>query len=102
MQTTSNFILILAFSTFYITGKAQIVGAGNALQFDGGTTHIEFGELYNDLELPITVEAWLEIDAAITDNNRRSFFGSSIISGVYSGIWFSFGRQSMRATYGDA
>ncbi len=80
-------LLLLLTATVIATGtwaQANEPGSGNALQFNGGSDHVNFGDVLNNLDFPVSISAWVYVEQqqqnpiVSTDNN----------SGFYNGIIF--------------
>ncbi len=70
-----------------------------AMRFDGVDDYINLGNIYDDLNLPITVSAWVYIDPTATlpgpilttqDNDQ-----------IYNGFWFFASKSEIIFEYGD-
>lgn len=71
-------------------------GKGNGvLQFDGSDSHVDLGDIYNDLDYPITVAAWINPDKFPNDWEPATIFQSDIKDYKHEGVTLSIGKRRM-------
>ncbi|MFI5171709.1 MAG: LamG-like jellyroll fold domain-containing protein [Chitinophagales bacterium] len=95
MKTTSFLVLILA--TFLLSKssftQSNYIGSGISCSFDGSTgTYIDLGNVFNDLNFPLTVEAWVyPTEWTLTGDYAPIMATDNIgVGGSYYGFWFRF------------
>ena len=72
-------------------------GAGYALSFDGVNDYILLGNIYDELELPLTISAWIFLDP----RGLGTIFSSQDNTKVYNGFHFYVVQTAMVIEYGD-
>jgi hypothetical protein len=95
--------LTILFSIFCILlSEAQIdsVGSGHAMVFDGVDDYVDLGNIYDDVTLPFTISAWVNIDV---DAGPCPVFisQSQDQSPAYKGFWMYVSPTAMSMEYGD-
>jgi hypothetical protein len=89
--------------TFYITVlKAQPydnVGSGRALQFDGIDDHVNLGNRFDDLSLPVTISVWVNVSSDLT--YAFPIFNSQDNLPLYNGVTFAVSPFAFSIQYGD-
>lgn len=94
------FVFCLSFSSsFWAEGQADNIGSGRAIQFDGIDDYINLGNIYDDLNLPITISAWVYIDPTAT--LPGPILTSQDNDQVYNGFWFFVSKSEIIFEYGD-
>lgn len=73
------------------------VGAGYAISFDGVDDYVELGNIYDDLELPLTISAWIYLDL----RGLGTVFTSQDNSQTYNGFHFYVIHSAIIIDYGD-
>lgn len=73
------------------------IGAGKAISFDGVDDFIELGNIYDDLELPMTISAWIYLDL----RGLGTIFASQDNSQTYNGFHFFVIHTAIIIDYGD-
>lgn len=81
------------------SGQTDDVGSGRALYFDGIDDYIDLGDVYDDLNLPITISAWVFVDPSVT--YALPIFNSQDNLPLYNGITFIVTSTSLSIQYGD-
>lgn len=78
-------VIFLCLNSFPGHAQTDQVGSGRALSFNGVNQYVNLGNIYDDLELPITISAWVKLDG-----NPGGFpiFASQDNSDLYNGFWF--------------
>ena len=89
------FFFLLCFSIGLI-GQNN-VGPGNAISFDGVDDYAILGNIYDDLELPLTISAWIFLDPG----GLGTIFASQDNSHFYSGFHFYVVHTAIIIEYGD-
>jgi len=82
---------------FSVAQPANNIGAGNSIDFDGTNQRIELGPVMNDLNLPVTVMAWVKTNSAL----YNPIFSSSREQSAYHGFWFQMGSNQITVAFGD-
>ena len=72
-------------------------GAGFAMSFDGVNDYAVLGNVYEDLELPLTISAWVFLDPG----GLGTIFSSQDNSTIYNGFHFYIMQTAMVIEYGD-
>lgn len=92
-------VLILFFVST-TQGQTDKTGAGRALQFDGIDDYIDLGDVYDDLQFPFTISAWVFLDGSqsstsgiINTQNTKDI--------LYNGFWFCVSPSRIALEYGD-
>ena len=75
------------------------VGAGHAINFDGLDDYIDLGNIYDNLNLPITISAWVYVDPSST--LPGPVFTSQDNDELYNGFWFFAAKSEIIFEYGD-
>jgi len=71
--------------------------SGSALEFDGVDDYVDLGDIFNDVELPVTISAWIFKRG---DSGHR-IFQSDNTSDTKSGFWFwVYLDGTLQAVYG--
>lgn len=76
------------------------VGSGRAISFDGVNDYLDFGNIYDDLELPFTISAWVYIDNT-ADLPGPVFTTQDNDPNIYNGFWFFVSTNSIIFEFGD-
>lgn len=71
----------------------------HCLLFDGIDDYIDLGDIYDDLELPVTIEAWVNVDPVV-DYAFPIFFSQDNLP-LYNGVSFAVRPISVSVGYGD-
>jgi gliding motility-associated-like protein len=79
--------------------QSDNVGSGRAISFDGLDDFITLGNVYDDLVLPVSIEAWIKIDPNV--NYTFPIFTSQDNLPLYNGVNFHVNPTSMAIGYGD-
>jgi gliding motility-associated-like protein len=98
----SRTILAAALSMAMLSAIAQrdLVGSGRALSFDGVDDHIDLGNIYDDVTLPITISAWIKL-APDAVYNWAPILVSQDNAELYNGFWFTVRPDYLGVGYGD-
>lgn len=73
------------------------VGPGHAISFDGVDDYVVLGNIYDDLELPLTISAWVFLDPG----GLGTIFASQDNSHIYNGFHFYIIHTAIIIEYGD-
>jgi len=71
----------------------------SCLYFDGVDDYIDLGNIYDNLELPLTVEAWVNVNPTV--GYTFPIFVSQDNQPIYNGFQFLVGPTSVSVEYGD-
>lgn len=91
-------LLCLPLSLFKAYGQTDTIGSGHALYFDGVDDYIDFGNIYDDLDFPFTISAWINVDPTATSG---PIFVSQDNNAIYNGFWFVCSTNNFFIEYGD-
>lgn len=69
------------------------------LRLNGKDDYVDFGNIFKDVELPVTVSAWIKIDP--TNMQLAPVFASRNCRSVYGGFTLVVDRNYMFIQYGD-
>ncbi len=96
-----RFYFLVVIQALFINSIAQTdnVGSGRGLQMDGNVNYIDLGNIYDNLQFPITVSAWVNIDQGVS--NWAPVFASQDNAPLYNGFWLIVQPTSMSIGYGD-
>jgi hypothetical protein len=97
-----HFILLtFTFSSWFFSfGQVNSIGAGNGIRFDGVDDYIDLGNIYDNLELPVTISVWVYIET--TDPITLPIFDSQDNSNIYNGFTMIMSNYPhVGLTYGD-
>jgi hypothetical protein len=73
-----------------------------AISFDGVDDYIDMGNIYDDLQIPFSVSAWVWIDTSVPDDVLIPIFVTEDGADVYNGFTFATSTTShIGITYGD-
>lgn len=85
-----------------LAGHGQIdgVGPGRALLFDGVDDHVQFGDVYHNVNLPVSVSSWVFLDPSPTA--AAPIFVSNDNTGfIYRGFWLVMSQSMVYFQIGD-
>jgi len=93
--------LILAFIFLHYQVRAQIdsVGSGHSIRFDGFDDYIDMGNIYDNLQFPITISAWVFVEPS--SNYILPIFVTQDNTPIYNGFWFCLSATNLFIEYGD-
>lgn len=93
-------ILISIICPVLLEAQIDSVGSGHAMVFDGVNDYIDLGNIYDNVTLPVTISAWVNIDA---DAGPCPVFisQSQDNSPEYKGFWMYISPTAMSMEYGD-
>lgn len=95
----SKFVLCLILLRSSIAyAQIDAVGSGHAVRFDGIDDFIDVGNVYDDLQLPFTISAWVSFPEG---TNGGPVFVSQDNSPIYNGFWFIVRPSVIGIEYGD-
>ena len=94
-------LYFLFFSLFCFTafGQADNKGSGRALDLNGANQHVNLGNIYDNLTLPVTVSAWVYLDGSQASSNP--IFTSQDGQDLYNGFWFFVSTTNILMEIGD-
>ncbi len=72
-------------------------GSGRAVSFDGVDDYVALGNIYDNLELPLTISAWIFLDPG----GLGTIFTSQDNSHIYNGFHFYVIHTAIIIEYGD-
>jgi hypothetical protein len=82
-----------------IYAQTDHVGSGRAISFDGIDDYIDFGDVYEDLELPFTISAWVYLDPA--NSTAAPIFTNRNCDPIYTGFRLLVNNSLISMDYGD-
>jgi gliding motility-associated-like protein len=82
-------------------GFSQVdnVGSGRALLLSGINQYVTFGNVYDDLALPVSISAWVKVPSGVT--YALPIFNSQDNLPIYNGLTFIVTPTSLSIQYGD-
>lgn len=92
---TLRVLILLSTISFY--GLSQ--GSGKTLQFDDVNDYVDLGNIYDDLNFPFSISAWIYLDGS--GNDGGPVFASQDNSDLYNGFWFYVTPTIVYLEYGD-
>lgn len=75
------------------------VGPCRALLLDGMGDYIDLGNRYDDIELPVTISAWIYLSSSVTD--WAPVFVSQDNANLYNGFWLIVQPGLVSIGYGE-
>jgi hypothetical protein len=75
------------------------IGSGRAIHFDRVNDYVDLGNIYDDLNLPFTVSAWVYVD--VSTQSVYPVFVSQDNAPLYNGFWFCLSQTNLFIEYGD-
>jgi len=92
-------LIVVCFLLFFSRGLCgqDDIGAGHAISFDGVDDYIDMGNIYDDLELPLTISAWIYLDV----RSLGTIFTSQDNAQTYNGFHFYVIHNAIIIDYGD-
>lgn len=90
------FVVVLVVADLRAQEKED-AGSGYALSFDGVDDFVDLGNVYDDLELPMTISAWIFLDV----RGLGTIFASQDNSLTYNGFHFYIVQSAIIIEYGD-
>ena len=99
MNRGSLLVLLLFGCSIAAFPQNPLAGSANGVFLDG-TTYLQLGEVYDELEIPVTVEAWIKMESTLTD------WGPVFVSQegdpeYYYGFWLFAKKNGFSIGYGD-
>lgn len=98
MKCTAGFLVFVFFS-LQVFGQTDPAGSGRAVKFDGIDDYIDLGNIFDDLEFPITVSAWIFIEP--NTQYILPVLVSQDNAPLYNGFWFCLSQTNLFFEYGD-
>ena len=97
----NKYLVVLCglFSSLAGLGQTDDVGSGRALLFDGVDDYVDFGDIYDDLALPITMSVWVYTDPSVV--GAVPIFDNQDGSLDYNGFAVVTSHVHVGMTYGD-
>lgn len=92
--------LLFILTWFSSIGQNDNVGSGRALRLDGINDYVDLGNIYDNVNLPITVSAWVYLDQSVPSASNP-IFTSQDNSETYNGFWFLVSRSNILIEIGD-
>jgi gliding motility-associated-like protein len=89
--------LLVVLCCEHMAAQTDPVGSGRALRFDGIDDYVELGNIYDDLVLPFTISAWINLNGA----GAHPIFISQDNAPLYNGFWFFVSTTNLWIEYGD-
>lgn len=90
--------LFLVFASVFAVAQVDEVGSGRALQFDGVDDYINLGNIFDDLQLPLTISAWINIGSEV---RFSPIMTTQDGADVYNGFQFVVSPTTLSIEYGD-
>lgn len=91
-----SFLIVIAFA---VRAQENNVGAGRAVSLNGVTDYVDLGDRYDDIQLPVTISAWIRLSSAVTD--WAPVFVSQDNANLYNGFWLIVQPGLVGIGYGD-
>lgn len=94
-------LIVLALITLSYNAQCQFdnIGSGHAISFDGIDDVIELGDIYDNIQLPVSVSAWIKVDPDKT--SVAPIFVSQDNFSLYNGFWVVISPSRLVVGYGD-
>jgi gliding motility-associated-like protein len=92
-------LLLLVFTSFFTNGQMDLAGSGRAIAFDGVDDLVDFGDILDDVELPVSISAWINVEPSNTVHSP--IFVSQDNQSLYNGFWFIINATNIFVGYGD-
>jgi hypothetical protein len=99
MKKNLPYILVFIFIHFNLFGQRDDAGSGRAIQFDAVDDYIDLGNIYDNLQLPITISAWVYSEPST--EYILPIFASQDNTPLYNGFWFCLSATNLFIEYGD-
>src|SRR5437016_4815514 len=93
-----SIFLFVTLSSLKAFSQIDNIGSGHAIQFDGVDDYVSYGDIYNDLNLPFTVSAWVYMDPS---NGLFPIFCTNDNPTVYRGFIFFISSTAVGCEFGD-
>jgi len=92
MKTHIKVLIPALFFANLISAQSNYIGSGISLQFNGNDgNYVNLGDVYNDLNFPLTIEAWVYPTAWTAAGDYAGIMATDNAStGSYYGYWFRF------------
>jgi hypothetical protein len=94
------FTCLILFQATFVTAQIDSVGSGHAMVFDGVDDYVNLGNIYDDLVMPFSISAWVNLDAGagacpifVTQGQDNS--------PSYKGFWFFVSPANLWLELGD-
>jgi gliding motility-associated-like protein len=98
-RQVSTWALLLFLFSSRLFGQTDNIGPGRALSFDGINDYVDYGNILDDLALPVTISAWINMSAAVTD--WTPIFVSQDNGPIHNGLTFIVKLDQLCIAYGD-
>ncbi len=96
-------VFIIGIIASNVSAQANEPGSGNALDFDGTSNYVGFGDVYNNLTLPFTLEGWVFVENLTS--HLGIFASDQSQPGTpanYAGVWARVNSNgTFHVSYGD-
>lgn len=89
---------ILFFTTISSYAQTDNVGSGRALSFNGVNQYVDLGNIYDNINLPITVSAWIKLDGS---SGAFPILTTQDNTDLYNGFWFFVSSSNLMFEIGD-
>jgi hypothetical protein len=77
----------------------EATSTNGAILLDGIDDFIELGNIYDNVQLPVSISCWVWVDPATT--SQSPIFVSQDADGLYKGFWFIVNPSHVFAGFGD-
>jgi hypothetical protein len=74
------------------------VGSGRAMLFDEGNDYIDLGNVFDDIDFPFTISAWIKMDPS---NVVGPIFVTQDNAPLYNGFWLVISQSGISFEFGD-
>ncbi len=99
LQKMTRLILSLLFFPLLTFAQYDHVSSGRAIKFDGIDDYVDLGNIYDDVDLPVTVAAWVYFEPGttgdhpifISQDNTFEYTGFTVVVSPTSLINFTIG-----------
>ncbi|HYG00826.1 MAG TPA: LamG-like jellyroll fold domain-containing protein [Chryseosolibacter sp.] len=92
---------LFALSVIHQLSFCQVdnIGAGHSIYFDGVDDYVDLGNIYDDLQLPVTISVWINV--ANVESYFFPVFQSQDNLPLYNGVIFLVRTDLLSISYGD-
>lgn len=93
------FTIVVILNSLLAHSQSDNVGSGHAIYFDGVDDFIDLGNIYDDINFPITISSWVKLSSTVT--NWAPIFVSQDNDPIYNGFWLIVQPTAVGVGYGD-
>lgn len=91
--------MLLLLVSLRLLGQVDTIGSGRAVRFDGTDDYIDLGNIYDDIQFPLTISAWIYVEPS--SKYIMPIFASQDNASLYNGFWFCLSATNLFFEYGD-